>query len=195
MAGQAGEGRFGRGGLWRLLTWGGAGLALLAPLVAMQVTDAVAWSGFDFAFAAALLGGAGLGVELAVRRSGLAAYRIGAVVALAAGLLLVWINGAVGIIGSEREAANRLYLGVLAVALAGAAAARFRAAGMAWAMLGAAAAQVLVPLAAARWVGAMAWSPPVLGLTGGFAALWLVSAWQFRRAAAQGRGAEGRGRG
>jgi hypothetical protein len=48
---------------------------LLVPLVAMQFTEEVNWSLFDFAFAAALLGGAGFLVGLAVRRPSSIAYR------------------------------------------------------------------------------------------------------------------------
>jgi hypothetical protein len=36
---------------------------------------------------------------------------------LARGLLLVWVTGAVGIIGSEDNPANSLYIGVLGVGL------------------------------------------------------------------------------
>lgn len=163
-----------------------AALILLLPLVAMQFSDDVKWSGFDFALMAALLAGVGLGLELAIATSGDAAYRIASGIALAAGLLLVWINGAVGIIGGEREDANLLYSGVLAVALAGALAARFRPAGMALAMGAAALAQALVPVIApafAPGARAIAWSPEVFGLTGVFVLLWLASAWLFRKAA------------
>jgi hypothetical protein len=48
---------------------------LLVPLVAMQVTDEVDWSLADFVLAAALLGGAGVLLELAVRKPGNVAYR------------------------------------------------------------------------------------------------------------------------
>ena len=92
----------------------------------MRFTDEVDWTAFDFVFMAALLGGVGLGLELAVRKTRNVAYRMAACAALAAAFLLIWINGAVGIIGSEQEDANLLYGGVLGVALIGAAAARFR---------------------------------------------------------------------
>lgn len=178
-----------RGGLrargWRTAFWGAAAAVLLAPLAAMQVTGGPDWTAFDFAVLAALLGGVGLGFELAVRKSGHAGYRAGVGVALAAAFLLVWINGAVGVIGSEDEEANLLYGAVVAVAFVGAVAARFRPGGMAWAMAAAALGQVLVPVVAAIvWPGArpLVWSPQVLGLTAAFAAMWLLSAWLFRRA-------------
>ena len=171
---------------WRIVGWGAAALLLALPFVAMRFTAEVRWSAFDFAFLGALLAGVGLGLELAVRRSGNAAYRIAAGLALAAAFLLVLINGAVGIIGSEREDANLLYGLVLAVALAGAILTRFRPAGMAKAMAAAAFVQALVPaIALIIWpdAKAMVWAPEVPVLTVFFVALWLGSAWLFRQAA------------
>lgn len=167
-----------RGNHWRLAGWCAAALVLLLPLLA----DAP-WTASDFIVMGALLGGVGLGLELAVRKRD-PVYTMAAGVALAASFLLVWINGAVGIIGSERDDANLLFAGVLLVALGGAVLALFRPAGMARAMVAAALAQALVPvIAAAVRPGSNAWAPEVLGLTAGFVALWLGSAWLFRRAA------------
>lgn len=170
---------------WRWIGWGAGGLLLAAPLVAMQFTNDVVWTPLDFAFAGALIGGVGLGLELAVRRTGDAAYRAAAALALAATFFLVWINGAVGIIGDDNDA-TQLYGLVPAVALLGAALAGFRPAGLAWAMTAAALAQAGVPVAA--W---LVWpaqrpavlAPEVIGLTVVFTGLWLVSAALFRRAA------------
>jgi hypothetical protein len=84
-------------------------LILLVPLIGMQFTDEVAWSPFGFAFAGTLLFGTGLAFELITRKAGNRAYRAGVAVALMAAVLLVWINLAVGIIGSEDYPANMLY--------------------------------------------------------------------------------------
>jgi hypothetical protein len=51
---------------------------LLVPLLAMQITDEVNWDLADFVFAAALLGGTGLLLELAARKPGNLAYRAAA---------------------------------------------------------------------------------------------------------------------
>lgn len=171
----------GHGIPWRMIGWGTAALLLLLPLV----TNAP-WTLSDFIFMGLLMASVGLGLELAVRK-GNAAYRAAAGVALAAGFLLVWINGAVGIIGSEQEDANLLFGGVLAVALLGSIGALFRPAGMGLAMTAAAVAQALVPVVA--WVlwpksTASILQPEVLVLTGFFAGMWLLSAWLFRKAAA-----------
>lgn len=176
----------GRGSVWRWIGWGGAGALLLAPLAAMQFTEAVDWSPGDFVFAAVLMGCVGLGLELAVRRSGDVAYRLGVAMALGLGFLTIWINGAVGVIGDEGRPANLLFVGVLATALAGAFAARFRPGGMAWAMAAAAVAQGLVPFAA--WLSGLAPAaavgrPEVPVFTVVFTALWLVAAALFRKAA------------
>jgi hypothetical protein len=173
---------------WSFVIWGVWALILLTPLVAMQFTDEVDWSPLDFVFMGALLGGVGLGVEFVIRKGGSAAYRVGALIALAAAFLLVWMNAAVGIIGSEQEDANILYGGVLAVVLVGTLAARLRPGGMALTMAAAALVQLLVPLAAPIFgagARAAAWIPQVLMLNGVFAAMWLLSAWLFRRAAAR----------
>jgi hypothetical protein len=160
-----------------------AGL-LLIPLVAMQFTKEVVWTLSDFVIAGALLFGAGLTYVLVSRLGTNGAYRLGAGVAVAAGLLLIWGNLAVGFIGNEDNPANLLYGAVLAVAGVGALLARFRAPGMARAMFGAALTQVAVPL-----VAAAIWRPEVdrgmlyvLALNTVFAGIWAVSGWLFRRA-------------
>lgn len=170
-----------RGIRWRILGWGSAAFLLLLPLVANAP-----WTASDFVFMGVLLGGIGFGLELAVRK-GSAAYTMAAGVALAAAFLLIWINGAVGIIGSEQEDANLLFGGVLAAGLLGAIVARFRPVGMVLAMAAAALVQVLAPVAASA-LGlsstASIWSAEVLLLTGFFAAMWLTSALLFHKAAA-----------
>jgi hypothetical protein len=173
-----------RGSLpWRLIGWGGAFALLLIPLV-----GSFPWSIGDYIFAAAIFALVGGTFELAVRRSGSGWYRAGVAVALATAFLLVWINGAVGVIGDEGNPANLMFLGVIAIAVAGGIGARFRAAGMAKAMTAAAGAEVVVG-AVALVYGLGANQPPffpgVLLLIGFFALTWLLSAWLFQKAARQ----------
>ena len=180
MATDSGFGERLRGYPWRAAGWGGAAFVLLLPLV-----TGAPWTLSDYVFMGIMLGGVGLGLELALRK-GNPAYTMAAGAALAAAFLLVWINGAVGIIGSETEAANTLFLGVLAVALLGGLAALFRPASMSWAMAAAALAQLSVPLVASLLMPeamAAVWQPKVVVLTAIFTGMWLVSAWLFRRAA------------
>ncbi|MGH6903735.1 MAG: hypothetical protein ACREIR_13455 [Geminicoccaceae bacterium] len=80
-----------------------AALILLLPFFAMEVTDQVVWDVADFAFFGALPVGAGVTYELAARKTGNTAYRAAVGVALAAAFILVGVNGAVGVIGTERD--------------------------------------------------------------------------------------------
>jgi len=172
---------------WNVIRWVlVTAVLLLLPFLAMQFDwlvpdpgtsngERVAWSLFDFAFAGALLLGTGLLYELATRRAGHVAHRAAVSVALLAALLLVWINGAVGMIGSEGNPANLMYLGVLAVGLIGAWIARLEPGGMSRALFATALAQALVPV-----IALVAGSGPTLLADAFFVALWVVSAVLFR---------------
>lgn len=174
---------------WRMLGWGAAAGLILLPLVAMQFTTEVNWTASDFVFAIVMFGSVGLGLELAVRR-GNRSYAMAAGIALLIGFLSVWFTGAVGIIGNEAEDSNLLFLGVVAMALAGSVIALFRPIGMAAAMLVAAVAQISVPVAATiirdSKLSAI-WAPEVIVLTLLFTAGWLASARLFRAAAQSSR--------
>jgi len=161
---------------------------LMIPLAAMQFSNEVNWSLFDFAFAGTLLFGAGLVFVLVARTWKNTPYRLGLAVAVGAGLMLIWGNLAVGFIGSEDNPANLLYAGVFVVLAIGALASRLRPQGMATTMFAAALTQFLVPL-----VAALIWKPAlnlgmlqVLVLNTIFAGFWVASGWLFRRAARAG---------
>jgi hypothetical protein len=193
----------------RLVAWAaGVALILMAPLLAMQfhwqvpdpgspALEEVNWTLADFIFAGVLLFGAALTFELVASKGGTTVYRAAVAIACAAGLLLVWINAAVGIIGDGPV--NLLYIGVLAVGFLGAIIARFQSHGMSRALFATAIAQMLVPM-----IALVIWNaggqnllidpnsphPPfspgivkVFVLNGFFAALWLASALLFRHAA------------
>lgn len=172
-----------RGGIpWRLLGWGIAAALILLPLVAMQFTSEVHWTAEDFIFAIVMIGTVGLVFELAVRMTSNWAWRAGAACALAAAFLLVWINGAVGMIGSEGNANNLLFGIVLLVALLGAIVARFKAPAMSLAMAAAGLTYVLlVPIVVMRTSVPVEMREIVLTLV--FAGPWFVSAALFRKAA------------
>mgnify|MGYP006299623595 CR=1 FL=1 len=162
-----------------------AGVSLAVPLVAMQLTAEVNWTPGDFAFAGALIFGTGFAFELALRATASTAYRWAVGLALAAGFLLVWVNGAVGIIGSSDNSANLMYAGVLAVGVSGAFVARLRPRGMARAMVAAAVAQALVALIAIGYGLGRPYSGALelLLLNGFWVGLFLTSAGLFRSAA------------
>lgn len=162
-----------------------AALILTVPLVAMQVTDQVAWGPADFAVAGALLVGTGLAYELAASKARNLAYRAAVGLALAGALLLVWTNLAVGLIGSEGNPADLMYLGVLIVGAVGAALARFRPRRMARALFATALAQAAVAvIAVGLRLGAPADSAVKLLIGNAlFVVLFVGSALLFRYAA------------
>jgi hypothetical protein len=73
---------------------------LLLPAVAMRFTDEVSWTWFDFGVAGGLLLAAGLTFEFFARRGGSTKSRVIAGIAIAAVLVVVWLELAVGIFGS-----------------------------------------------------------------------------------------------
>jgi len=146
----------------------------------------VAWDVLDFTIFGAMLLGVGVVFTLARRRADNTAYRIAVGVALAAAFILVWVNGAVGIIGDESNDANMMYFGVLAVGIIGAIVGRFQPHGMVRALYATALAQAAVAgIALIAGLGSTApiWPKDILILTGFFVALWLLSAGLFRSAA------------
>lgn len=168
------------------LAWGGAAALLLLPLVAMQFTAEVNWGPEDFIIMGVLLFTCAAIVDLASRRARNLPALFGTVVAVGAAFLLIWVNLAVGIIGSEDNPMNLMFLGVVLMTVAGGAIVRFNAGGMARIMfLGAAA---LVPVGAiTSFVGWELFEPPgaigVLSIIAVFAALWLLSGGLFQTAA------------
>jgi len=164
---------------WRLIPWGIAALLLILPFVAMRFTTEVQWTGSDFIFMAILLASVVLGFEFLIRRSTNLAYRLGAAVAVVSAFLTVWVNGAVGMIGSENNPANLWFGGVLLIGLTGAILARFKPAGLAITMVVAAIAQAVI--------GATGLAVDVRGaiFSIAFGALWLLAAGLFRLAASK----------
>jgi hypothetical protein len=159
-------------------------LALLIPLVAMQFTPEVNWTFYDFVFAGALIFGTGFLYELIAGKGGNKAYRAAVAVALGTVFLLIWINGAVGIIGNENNPANLLYFGVFAVLFLGSIVARLKSQAMVRVMFVTGFVQILVPV-----VAFIVWKPDfnsgvvqVFFLNAVFAVLWFGSALLFRNA-------------
>lgn len=161
----------------RPAAWVATAALTLLPLLAIKAADPRAWAFEDLPFALVMIAAVGLAFECALRVPARRAWRAGAALALATGVLLAWGNLAVGFAGSEDNEINMIFFAVPAAALAGSLVARFRAAGMATAMAIAAAVQVAAGLIAffyGEFTGP---------LTVAFSGLWLASALLFLRSA------------
>ena len=110
-------------------------------------------------------------------------YRAGLAVAVSSTLLLLWMIGALGVIGSGGRQ-DLLYVGVVGVALVGSALARLRPRGMAVAMAATVAALLVVAvvaLIAGLQDSPGASVPEILGLTAMYVTLFGLAGWLFRR--------------
>jgi hypothetical protein len=166
---------------WTWLLWGGAALLLSVPFVAMRFTSEVNWSASDFAMMGTLLALACGIIELAARRGGNVAYKLGVTVAVGGGFLIVWANLAVG---HEHTPYDYPFYLALLVGLVGSAVARLRPKGMMAAML-AAAAGLIVALRLAMVQEADAEGGNLLVTAVASAAIaspFLIAAWLFRQA-------------
>lgn len=158
---------------------------LLVPLVAMRFTDEVKWTGSDFVVAYVVLASAGLAFWFLFRRAADWTTRAAVAAAVGSTLFMTWVNMAVGLVGRENHLANAMYLGVLAIGILGALAARFQALGMARTFFAMAVAQLLVPVIALFiWkVEPVIPVARVFGANAFFAFLFTATALLFRNAA------------
>jgi peptidoglycan/LPS O-acetylase OafA/YrhL len=76
------------------------GALLSIPFIAMQFTNEVSWTLFDFAAAGTLLTGTVIACELVIRRVKKTRYRIAICAIILIILVVVWIDLAVGIFGT-----------------------------------------------------------------------------------------------
>lgn len=106
------------------------GLLLLVPLIAMNFTDEINWTFSDFVIAGGMLFGSGLSFLLIIRTSTNIWYHAAIGITLCTMLFLVWSNLAVGLIGSEDNSINGLYLIVIFVGIIGAVISKLQAKGM-----------------------------------------------------------------
>lgn len=163
---------------WQPWPWILSALVLATAGLAMRFTDQVQWSPFDFVAAATLVLGACVLLELAARRGRQRLYVLGVALGVGTALVLTWVTLAVGVLGSEREPANAMFLGVVAFGGVAAVAAWGREGALAWAMAMTAALQAASSIAA--WYAGFdtdAWRALA------FALPWLASAACFARAA------------
>lgn len=167
-----------KGNRLRIAAWGGAAALLALPAVAMRLTAEVQWTASDFVAMGLLMGGTGLLIEVAVRLSPHWAYRTAACIALFTCFFQIWVNLAVGIIGSENNDLNGWFAAVPLTAAAGSVLAGFAPRGMRAAMGATLAVQLAIAI--------IAWQAGynILPITALFCTLWLLAAGLFGRAAA-----------
>ena len=170
---------------WRIAAWTAAAGLMLLPISVQLASGDFGWSIGDFLFVAFILFTGCFLFDLAARKSPNLSYLLAAGAALAAGFGLIVVNGAVGLVGSEDEAHNLLFLAVILVAIAGAIFARGRADGMSRAMAAAAVAHVALSAGLLISAGGASDGDPMMEVVGLslFATIWLASAWLFHRAA------------
>jgi len=75
-------------------------ILLLIPFIAMQFTDEVIWTSFDFVVMGILLLSTGLMCEFVMRKVNKIEYRIALFIAILGAFLLIWAELAVGIFGT-----------------------------------------------------------------------------------------------
>lgn len=158
-----------------LMVWGGAAALIAGPILALDLIS----EPNELIFLGALIVVTGVGYEIASRIPARLAYAAGLALAVLTGLAHVLINGAVGIIGSEDNPANRIYIAALAAAGTSSLLALLRARWMQWAMVATAITQVAV--FAYAWATGLGFTGPI---TVFFGAMWLIAGGLFRRAAA-----------
>lgn len=161
-----------------LLGWGGVLLLLTLPALL-----GAPWTAADYLLAAALLGMTGAVIELGLWTTDNRSYRAGTIVAAATGLALLWVNGAVGILATEGDPRNLLFVGVVLFAATGAGMGRGQANAMARTMRRTAIVQAAASVIG--WVDGARF--PDLAILGTliFCTLWCISAALFARAARQ----------
>ena len=121
-------------------------LLLSVPMVAMQFTDEVKWDAADFFIMGSLIFTTGLSYALLTRASSNIISRVAFAIAIGSTFLLIWVNIAVGLIGSGPNAANLMYAVVVAIVIIGTFISRFTTKGMERVMFTAAIALVLFAL-------------------------------------------------
>jgi hypothetical protein len=118
-------------------------------------------------------------------RLGRSAHRRGLALAIGSACFLFWLVGALGLVGTEGDRADLMYLGVILIGVVGTAISRLRSRGMArtLAAMALAIATAMVVVFAAGLIPDYNTAGEIVGLHAMFIALFGAAAWLFRRAA------------
>lgn len=163
---------------------------LMIPFVAMQVGDEVNWSVGDFIIMGLLLFSIGFSYVFITRKATTLAFKMGVIGGLGTTFLMIWANLGVGLIGSGPNAANLLYMAVPVIGLVGVVLSQFSATGMERTMYAMATGLVVVGgIATALGVHHLpgASVTEIIGVSGFFGLLYLISGLFFRYAAQERR--------
>jgi hypothetical protein len=158
-------------------------IILMIPLIAMQFTNEVNWSVADFIVMGILLFSTGTAYVFISRQGANFVYKAAVAASIGTTFLLIWVNLAVGLIGSGPHAGNMTYIGVVAVVIFGTFLSRFTARGMELTMFAASFSLVLVAVIAL--VTGMQNYPAssvgeIIGVNAFFAMLFAISGLLFR---------------
>src|SRR3989339_1236658 len=163
----------------RFIVWAIVVLFILLIPLAMQFTNEVQWNE-AIAYGVILLAVGGIYELWQWLKTCDRTYRIAFGVGLAGVLLLGWVSGAVGIIGSENQPVNLMYWAVPAVLLTGSLISSFKPRGMALTLFAVALVQFLVPVVALTISPEVSWgNVGVIGVfvtNSLFAVMFVVSA-------------------
>lgn len=151
----------------------------------MQNKGGGGWDTGDYIFAFLLITGIVLLYKLAVRKPANIEYRAAVVIMLVTVFVIIWVNLAVGIIGSEGNAANLMLFAVTAIAIIGSVIVRFCTLLMLRVSIVTAAAHTLVTLIALFGDMGYPESGPVEIVVPNlvFIGMWGLSAWLFYKSA------------
>ena len=158
-------------------------IILAIPFAAMQFTNEVSWSASDFVIMGALIFGAGFSYVLLVRLSSNIIHRVAFALAIGITFLLIWVNLAVGLIGSGPNAANLMYAGIAVIIIIGTFISRFAVKGMERVMFTAAIALVLfaiIQILTKMYEYPGSSVTEIIAVNAFFAALFAVSGLLFR---------------
>jgi hypothetical protein len=113
-------------------------------------------------------------------------YKLAVGLALITAFLLIWMNLAVGIIGSEDNGANLMFVGIFFIGLIAALNVRFQSLGMSYVMLVMVLLHIIVAVIELIFqfgILGPIWPFDVIGASCLFSILWFASALLFRKAA------------
>lgn len=77
--------------------WVIAALLMISALTAVKFSDEFEWDQYDFLIFGVMLLGAGIAIEIVLKATQKAQYRLGLVTVIALVFLLIWVELAVGI--------------------------------------------------------------------------------------------------